>query len=346
MRDNYWTCMSAVLHHFNADYIVFSMVTCKQIVIAIAGEAAILQTSPAFSMSVRAFTSSVRVGNWNEDVSLDEDLLKDFLEKREKGELLLQKSSNFKKKVLQKAELSVSKDGLLHFGDVVMLLNPENNEPSLSNPSPVDGNYTLSVNPDESALNLKSHLTAPCGVSGSSNVKPCARNAFIITSVDGSRQGEPLHYGQNFVMRTTDDFMGHLYLASDQKTFLKSSKKSHLQEVSLADELSYESCWQIVYLDPQLRMEHEGLPVPANTKLLIVHSKTNRCLAVLRKYILWTLFGKECEITAHTYLNGHKAEENENHWIIVTGNPSDDTHTMFDRPKPHFKDMNESNCSH
>ncbi|XP_075063898.1 cilia- and flagella-associated protein 161 [Mixophyes fleayi] len=293
-------------------------------------------------MSVRTFNPSVRVGNWNEDVALDEDLLKDFLEKREKGELLLQKSRNLKKNILKTAELSISKDGLLHFGDVVMLLNPENSEQSLSNPSPVCGNYTLSVNPEESGGHSKNHLTAPCGVSASSNVKPCGRNAFVITSVDGSEEGEPLHYGQNFALRTTDDFMGHLYLTSDQKTFLKCSKKSHLQEVSLTDQASYQVCWQTVYLDPQFRLEYEGLPVPANTKLLIVHSKTHRCLAVLRKYVLWTLFGKECEMTAHTYLNGHKVEENENHWIIVTGNPSDDINTMFDRPKPPSEDMNES----
>lgn len=82
---------------------------------------------------------------------------------------------------INQAELSISKDGLLHFGDMVMLLNPENSEESLSNPSPVYGNYTLSVNPAESAIHVKSHLSAPCGVSASSNVKPCGRSAFIIT---------------------------------------------------------------------------------------------------------------------------------------------------------------------
>ncbi|XP_072255236.1 cilia- and flagella-associated protein 161 [Pyxicephalus adspersus] len=190
-------------------------------------------------MSIRTFSASVRIGNWNEDISLDEDLLKDFLEKREKGELLVQKSSRFKQNVMQKAELSISTDGFLHFGDVVMLLNPENSVETLSNPFPIFGNYTLSANPDESAVHLKSHLTAPCGVSGSSNIKPCARNAFIITR---------------------------------------------------------------------------------------------------------TLFGKECEVTAHTYLNSHKVEESENHWIIVTGNPSDDINTMFDRPKPPSEEMKENKC--
>ncbi|XP_053573657.1 cilia- and flagella-associated protein 161 isoform X2 [Bombina bombina] len=263
-----------------------------------------------------------------------QDLLKDFLEKREKGELLIQKTSSLKKNVLQKVELSVSKDGILHFGDVVMLLNPENAEDTLSNTSPVYGNYTLSANPCENALHAKTHLDAPCGVSASPNVKPCARNAFVITSVDGSADGEPLHYGQNFALRMTGEFMEHLFLTSDQKTFLKCSKKSNLQDVTLTNEPSYQTCWQIVYLDPQMRMEYEGFPVTANSKVLIVHSKTNQCLAVLRKYVLWTFFGKDCEVTAHTYLNGHKAEENENHWTIITGNPSDENTTMFDRPKP------------
>ncbi|XP_053320876.1 cilia- and flagella-associated protein 161 [Spea bombifrons] len=285
-------------------------------------------------MSVRTFCPSVRVGNWNEDVSLQQDVMKDFLEKRDRGELLLQKTSNLKKNILKKTELSISKDGLLHFGDVVMLLNPENAEESMSNPSPVFGSFTLCVNPDESAVHTKSHLKLPCGISASTNVKPCERNSFIITSVDGSEVGETLHFGQNFALRTLEGFMGHFRLRSDQKTFLKCSKKSCLQEVSLTDQQSYETCWQAVYLDPQMRLEHEGLPVPANTKLLIVHSKTNQCLAVLRKYVLWTIFGKECEITAHTFLNGHKVEDNANHWTIVTGNPSDDIHTMFDRPKP------------
>ncbi|NP_001088753.1 uncharacterized protein LOC496017 [Xenopus laevis] len=285
-------------------------------------------------MSVRSFCPSVRLGNWNEDVALEEDVLKDFLEKKDRGELLTQKTSNLKKNILKKTELSIPKDGFLHFGDVVMLLNPENSEQSLSNTSPTYGNYGLSVNPNESALYSKTHLEAPCGVSGSRNLEPTVRNAFIITSVDGSDVGEPVHYGQNFALRSTEGFTSHLYLTSDQKTFLKSSKKSYLQEVSLTDQLSYQNCWQFIYLDPQLRLENEGFPVPANTKLLIVHSKTNQCLAVLRKHVLWTLFGKECEVTAHTFLNGHKAEENENHWIVVTGNPSDGMSSMFERPAP------------
>ena len=34
-----------------------------------------------------------------------------------------------------------------------------------------------------------------------------------------------------------------------------------------------------------------------------------------------TVFGVEYEVSAHTYLNSHKAEEVQNHWVIVTAAP-------------------------
>lgn len=43
------------------------------------------------------------------------------------------------------------------------------------------------------------------------------------------------------------------------------------------------------------------------------------------------MFGLEYEVTAHTELDSHKAEKNNNHWVIVSGNPSDEEHTHFDR---------------
>lgn len=55
-----------------------------------------------------------------------------------------------------------------------------------------------------------------------------------------------------------------LYLASDQRTFLKCARRSRLQEVSLSSHTSFLTCWQVVYLDPQERMENEGLPVPVS----------------------------------------------------------------------------------
>lgn len=43
---------------------------------------------------------------------------------------------------------------------------------------------------------------------------------------------------------------------------MRFAKKSYLQQVFLTDELSYLTCWQATFLDPQLRLEYEGFPVP------------------------------------------------------------------------------------
>lgn len=73
-------------------------------------------------MSVRTYSPSVRVGNWNEDLCLEEvhfqtrvtnvlreslqEQLKDFLEKQEKGELQIQKTHNLLKTILRKVSLT------------------------------------------------------------------------------------------------------------------------------------------------------------------------------------------------------------------------------------------------
>eukprot|EP00063_Salmo_salar_P051087 XP_014025922.1 PREDICTED: uncharacterized protein C15orf26 homolog isoform X2 [Salmo salar] len=140
---------------------------------------------------VRTYRPNVRVGNWREDVTLEEDTLKDFLERKERGELMVQKTGFLKQNILKQ-----------------------------------------------------------------------------------------------------------LYLTSDHKTFQKCAKKSRLQEVIMEHQANFLSWWKVLHHDPQERLEHEGLPVPANSKVLISHCKTNQALAVVGQHILWTPYGKEYQVTA------------------------------------------------
>ncbi|NWZ78907.1 CF161 protein, partial [Poecile atricapillus] len=123
------------------------------------------------------------------------------------------------------------------------------------------------------------------------------------------------------------------YLASDHKTFKDFAKKSRLQKVYLTPELSYLTFWQAKSLDPQLRLEHEGFPVPAETKIIITHCYTNRNLAVPRTFCVWSHFGREFEVICHNYLDSHRVEDDKNYWEIITGNPGPEDGTMFDRPQ-------------
>jgi len=287
-------------------------------------------------MSVRTYNPSVRVGNWNEDICLEEDLLKDFLGKKERGELLIQKTHNLLSTILKEVSLSVSTDGFIHFGDTCMLVNPgqENTPPSLHDVSPPRRPTALAVNVDEHTMFNSSQVEGPCAVSASHVLNPCIRNAFVITSLDGSEAGTPLKYGQPFAISSTDGYAGNLKLFSDHARFNLSAKKSREQIVQLVDEISYLTSWKVLAFHPQHRLECEGLPVPANCKITIVHCKTGNALSLPSGHGIKTPFGREFEVSANTVLDSHKAEKDNNHWVIVTGNPSGNTDTHLDRPDP------------
>ncbi|XP_053933602.1 cilia- and flagella-associated protein 161 isoform X3 [Cuculus canorus] len=235
----------------------------------------------------------------------------------------------------EEIQLSVSKDGFVHFGDTVMLMNPES-QSSVENHPGVCSSLTLAVYLDITSIYSVESLQAPCEVSAVESVDPVGRNTFCILSVDGSAVGEPIRFGQNFGLGTTGGLSEQMfYLASDHKSFTRFAKKSCLQQVYLSDELSFLTCWQANFLDPQLRLECEGLPVPADSKIVITHCYTNRSLAIPRNFWTSSYFGKEYEVICHTYLDSHKAEEDKNYWVIVTGNASDEGGTMIDRSNPH-----------
>uniref|UniRef100_A0A3Q3LVG8 Cilia and flagella associated protein 161 n=1 Tax=Mastacembelus armatus TaxID=205130 RepID=A0A3Q3LVG8_9TELE len=276
---------------------------------------------------VRTYRTHVKTGNWNEDLCLEEDAKKEYLEKKARGELTAQKVDFLKQNILRPVELSVTKDGGLHFGDVVMLVNmgSENRECS-----------AVCINADTNSLTKipSPGIKAPCEISAGKVIQPCIRTAFIITSVDGSPEGSTLLFEQSFALKTTSDFAMGLYLTSDLRTFQKCAKKSRLQEVNVVDGVSFLSWWKIVHFDPQERLEYEGHPVPANVKVLVVHCKTNQALAVLGDQVLWTTYGKEYEVTAHTFLDSHKAERNNNHWVLCTSDPAGDGLMLLNRTEP------------
>ncbi|XP_044212686.1 cilia- and flagella-associated protein 161 isoform X1 [Thunnus albacares] len=281
---------------------------------------------------VRTYRTNVRIGNWNEDLRLEEDAMKEYLEKKQRGELATQKVDFLKQNILRPVDLAVTKDGGLHFGDVVMLVNMggENREYS-----------ALSINADINSLTKipSPGIQAPCGISAGRGIQPCTRTAFIITSVDGSPEGSTLHFEQSFALKTTSGFARGLYLTSDLKNFQKCAKKSRLQEVNLTDDASFLSRWKVVHFDPQERLEYEGQPVLANVKVLIIHCKTNQALAVLGDQVLWTTYGKEYEVTAHTFLDSHKAEQDNNHWILCTSDPAGEGLVLLNRPQSVAKDV-------
>lgn len=253
-------------------------------------------------MTCRTYNPSVRVGNWNEDIQLEEDTLKDFLERRERGQLLIQRNPHLSQ---AKTKLSSSTDGFVHFGDSLMLVNPADTDSCLSA--------------------CASDQSGSCGVSGSRNGTPCARNTFIINSLQGEKNGDKLTYNTHFHICCPQG-ENLLYLSSDHVSPIvsKSSCKSGHQAVSLVSEPSLLTAWKILYFDPQSRLEMDYLPVLANTNIILTHVYTNRKLCVEYDFKIRSAFGSEYEISAHDYLDSHKAEKVNHHWKLTMNVPGSD----------------------
>ncbi|KAL4227696.1 hypothetical protein ACF0H5_013131 [Mactra antiquata] len=277
-------------------------------------------------MSVRTYNPSVRVGNWNEDIQLEEDTLKEFLQKRENGELLYQKRTKLETTIFKQIDLSISRDGYVHFGDKVNIRCPGalDRTKYFANIDPRD-TCNLAVVPQINKVLYSSKFEAPCKITGCREIAANLRSTFVIKSKDGCRDGEPLRYGQVFYLSTMDNEGGNLYLQSDRVTLHKSPNKSRHQDVCLVSEPSTLTEWKILHIKPKLRLEYEEVPVPANEKIIFNHVYTNQDLCVEEELCIRTSFGtREYEITACTMLDSHRAEKEQNHWMIIMGVPGDE----------------------
>ena len=109
-----------------------------------------------------------------------------------------------------------------------------------------------------------------------------------------------------------------LFLHSDTRLYDRAAHKSRLQLVDFQTVYNHECDWVATCLNPKFRMECEGSEIPANEKILIIHMKTNKALAVVTDMNKSSRF----EIVANTFLDSHKAEEDVNHWQFITNVPS------------------------
>lgn len=260
-------------------------------------------------MATRTYNPAVRVGNWIEDVQLEEDIIKDFQERKEAGELLIQKTQNVTTNLLRPEMLSELKESRhLMFGEKINLRH-------------IESETILSARISELQSLTTSQLKSPCDISASLMTSPCPRNVFQICSVDGEIPKKPLNYGQKFILKTLPGPGGELCLWSDRATFTKCAPKSRLPVVQLQDDASFNVVWQILCKNPRIRMEMEGRPVVVGEPILLNHCKTNQNLACMSSYQHRTPYGQEMEVCCKTFLDSHKAETGPNLWTIVVDDP-------------------------
>ena len=125
-----------------------------------------------------------RIGNWSEDQELEELKLKDYLKKKEYGELLVNERQRKLDASLKPAELSAkSEDNSLKFGSTIMLASHK-----------TEG--FLAVNPFEQIQ--KEEVCR--AVTSTHYQQPCVRNVLVIeraSATDGFGESDVVHYGQD-----------------------------------------------------------------------------------------------------------------------------------------------------
>jgi hypothetical protein len=236
----------------------------------------------------------VRIGNWSEDLELEEIKLKDYLKKKENGALLVNSKQMMLEESLFQADLTQTDDGVLRFGCKVMLFNHQ-------------AKAFLAANSFETCQ--KAHEAWV--LTTSTNGNPCVRNVFELVRPDmnDGYDDDIVHYGQNFrlKLKSFSQIKCDTYMHSELVTGLAAAKFSRHQEVAALGAPTGETLFQMLYPDTATRFEMDGEAVPAGSPLVMRHVATGSFLAS-DEIPYQNLFGTEYEVHCYPYYSLNKTQ--------------------------------------
>eukprot|EP00657_Telonema_sp_P-1_P012879 TRINITY_DN9741_c0_g1_i1.p1 TRINITY_DN9741_c0_g1~~TRINITY_DN9741_c0_g1_i1.p1 ORF type:complete len:194 (+),score=45.06 TRINITY_DN9741_c0_g1_i1:260-841(+) len=177
------------------------------------------------------FSHKCRIGNWQEDESLEKVRRRGHKEQVKQGKLLLNVIKDRMGKALTPCDLTVLRDdGFVHFGDLLMFHS-------------IGGNAFLSGDLQDKDPR-PGEISYAC--TASADPSPVARNTFYIDKVDVDSGDDILRYGEPFKIRINPRLRGlacdnlgkvvnePLYVSSTHVSFGNYSKKVLLLSPSRA----------------------------------------------------------------------------------------------------------------
>jgi Ca2+-binding EF-hand superfamily protein len=242
------------------------------------------------------YSHKVRVGNWNEEREMKDLQMKEYLYKKQRGELLSSSVSDQLGGALAPVGLSFSRDGSLHNGDHVLLFS-----------SMTEGVLSVDIN-DRSDPTRDDGFAVTTSKMTQGNV---ARNTFVIEAVKkNANKGDVLNYGDQFRLRINPRLKGQgFYLASQPKSYMSASKKARCQEVTFSSTRNFDTVWRVELKNHSRRVVATGSPAKANEEVIIVHCGTAAPLASDTKFRVPNDYGIEWEVHAHSYVSIFKKQE-------------------------------------
>lgn len=246
------------------------------------------------------YSSVTRIGNWAEEIALSNSKLNNFQQQSAGGSLLLRKQQMKIAKCTQPVPHSFSEDGLVRFGDAVILQH-------------FGTGRTLACDPYEDIFpGFRKFL-----VTGCAETSATARNTFVITRppkvlqlMEDDENDPILRYGQNFMLQCNESLLVSpdsltlsppLFLASTQKNERTTTKITNKQAAYMQEGVNADCVWNVQKpsrgkIGSAERFTSTGLPVHANERFVLAHRTTNTFISTNAQTKELSDFGHEFEV--------------------------------------------------
>ncbi|CAG9581420.1 unnamed protein product [Danaus chrysippus] len=263
------------------------------------------------------YNNSVLIGNWSEERLKNEYDFKIFLRKRDRRELLLQRSRTLFSNLLKERPLAISGTFVL-FGFNVQVVASDMPVQKGSVGKPQYG-LALSSLVNERQVDFMQNINDGCLMTLSPITTPCCRNTFVILSTeDTSLHGVKMNYGDEFLLRAEnygDPQAAPLYVRYTPEGVPGPADRMPIQLSAILDS----NCrWTTMPLLPCDRLEGLGSPIKTNAKLVIKNCVADKSLCVMNQNWMQTFFGPECGVTCRDYIDIHGRYTAENIFSLVS----------------------------
>lgn len=162
------------------------------------------------------YSLPVRQGFWNDELAFDEEKKTILAYKRDRGQLLAQKTRRMFDNLLKPCSVASSyqyvtygQNYQIKCADIEEALNPNDK---------TDTNLYLSGLLTEQEIDEHQNLTHGCLITASNCREACARNTFQIVAANGDQNGEPVLYGDDVFLKITSEQSFPLYVQCENST--------------------------------------------------------------------------------------------------------------------------------
>lgn len=250
------------------------------------------------------FSSSTRIGNWQEELAIQESKLKSFQKRTTSGSSSLRKQQLKLTKYNEIVPHSYSEDGIIRFGDSVIFSHDSTGS-------------LLACDPSEDQIPGQNKFL----VTGlKDTIQPRARNTFRIVrppshlkNFEDDENDPILRIGQPFCIACDDALLVDssssilqpaLYIASTKKTERSATRTTNRQMVFLTTLCDADVIWIATkpsrgHIQAAERLLAEGTPLTIADEIQITHRQTNMYLMCDPLQSMRTEFGFELECYAN-----------------------------------------------